>query len=881
MSEHANSPSPDGALARLEEAAPAFPGRGLPARTGVIASAFSARYLDPIPYDPADVARIRSLSGRGVVVYTHRSANWVDLLLMQRHLSRYGLPRAEFVGGFDARLFHPFWTWFRRTHEPGAPADPTARDEWRLHRTLLQKKSALVFLKHPATLINPRPREQAHFARAILQAQRALSLPIFLVPQVVVWINRPGHFQPTLGDAVFGTADSPGALRALGIAWLLYRWAKIRVAEPIDVQEFLLHHQDASDEVLARKLRFLAFWRLSREQQILNGPNLKTHKRMRDETLRDPKLQKAILGVAADEQKPPLEITERCRKQYDEVASKFDVDVMSLVDWALRVVWNRIYDGMEVDPADIAKLREVARKASLVMVPCHRSHVDYLVLGQVLYWNGMMPPLVAAGINLSFWPVGPIFRRAGAYFIRRSFKGDALYPHVVRTYLKHMLREGFTQEFFIEGGRSRTGKTLSPKLGMVSMTVDAFLDGAQKDVAFVPVNIGYEKIVESGSYARELAGAEKERENIKALLGATKVLRHRYGRVYVTFDEPVLLRTFLQERGVQPDGDVDAERLKSAVRALGHRIVYGINRCAVVTPTAVAALALLGHHKRGLAHRTLLIYAQRILDHVTLVTDGNTRISPALKTDMEAALREAMTRLNEEQLIEIGGASGEVFYRPLDNKRIYLDYYKNNIVHFFVPDAIVALSLRSLSLQPGAAVPVPQVKQVAQRLSRLLKLEFQFRQGVRFDALFDEALARSVNRGYLRQVDHGIALVDDPLAIHLSLFVSNLIANFVEGYQLGLQALPKELGRPKPRKELVKDLLDAARASFLAGECSRSEAVNKAIMENVVELAVELGLVTASSEDHNAFIAKTADHDVRLSALVADCRALLRGWTMN
>ena len=589
-------------------------------------------------------------------------------------------------------------------------------------------------------------------------------------------------------------------------------------------------------------------------------------------------LEQSRLGRAISSLFGGTQEIEAVAQRYDEIASKFDIDVMSVADWFLRIVWNRIYDGMEVDPADIAKLREAARHASLILVPSHRSHVDYLVLGQVLYWNAMLPPLVAAGINLAFWPLGPIFRRGGAYFIRRTFKGDPVYPSVVRTYMKHMMKEGFTQEFFIEGGRSRTGKTLPPKMGMVAMLVDAFLDGAQKEVAFVPVHIGYEKIVESRSYARELAGGEKQKESYKSLLSAGQVLRHKYGRVYVTFDDPIMLREFLLERGIDADGsEHDPEKVRTAVRALAHRIVYGINRVSVVTPTSVAACALLGHHRRGLAHATLMNYSRRMLDHLKVVTHGAIRISPVLEADLEGALREAMTRLAEEHIIDVGGAGGEVFYRPADSARILLDYYKNNILHFFAPDAIVATAVRSFRKPVRTAVPYEETKRRAQALSRLLKFEFQFRTGVRFEQLFEEAVERAANRGYVQRTPEGLVLSDDVLAEDASRFVANLLANFVEGYHQALLALPGLMVAPRTRKDVINQLLDRVRAAFLAGECSKSEAVNKAIMENVLEFAVDQGLLVAQGEGSSAPFAAAPNLQERVDAITTDTRKFLVG----
>jgi glycerol-3-phosphate O-acyltransferase len=825
-----------------------FRARGLPTHTGLAVSAFSRRYLDPISYDQADVDRIRDLSRRGVVVYSHRSANWVDLLFLQRALPRHDLPLPQYVAGFDARIFHPLWEWLRREPKPPVAMSPVQMAEWRLELTLRQSHGALVFLRHPATLINPKPKEQGHFARAIIRAQRGMDRPIFLVPQVIIWIHRPDHFAPTLGDVVFGTADSPGALRALGVAWLLYRWARIRVGEPVNVREFLEKHPGVPDDILARKLRFAVNYHLGREQHILNGPPMKTHARLKKETLRDPKLEKAVAAVAQQQGVPVEKAAAHASTLYDEVATKFEVDAVSMLDWVLRNVWNRIYDGMEVDASDINKLRATSRKATLVLVPAHRSYIDFLVLSQILYWNAMMPPLIAAGINLAFWPMGTIFRYSGAFFIRRSFKGDPLYSPVVRTYLKHMLKEGYTHEFFIEGARSRTGKTLPPKFGMLSMIVDAFLEGSQNDVAFIPCSIGYEKIIESGIYARELAGGEKVKESISGLLSAGKVLSHKYGRVHVTFDEPIFLKAVLQERGIDPEVGASPDVVRGLVRSLSHQVVYGINRCTVVTPTAVAALALLGHTRRGLAHTVLLEYAQRILEHVRVVAGPHARVAHVLQADLDGALREAMARMAEEDLVDIVGASGEVFYRPNEDKRVNLDYYKNNILHFFVPDAIVATALHGLGGVDGAEVSLAALQERAKVLSRLLKFEFQFQVGRRFDDLFTEAVDRSVARGYLRRTAGGVQLTPGPLAGRVAGFVANLLSNFVEGYVTALRCFPRELDHPRKRSDLVRTLLDRVRAAFLAGECSKSEAVNKAVMENVVEYAVDQGLVLSVGE---------------------------------
>ena len=186
------------------------------------------------------------------------------------------------------------------------------------------------------------------------------------------------------------------------------------------------------------------------------------------------------------------------------MAANFHGSYFSILEFMFNRIWPRLFQGVEY--AGLERVTETMRQHPVVLVPCHRSHFDYLIISYLFHVNYLSPPHIAAGINLSFWPLGPLFRGAGAFFIRRSFEDNALYKTVFRSYLKFLIREGYTQEFFIEGGRSRTGKILTPKLGMLSALVDAFLDGVRRDLYFVPVSIHYGRVVEEEEYQRELGG---------------------------------------------------------------------------------------------------------------------------------------------------------------------------------------------------------------------------------------------------------------------------------------------------------------------------------------------------------------------------------------
>ena len=286
----------------------------------------------------------------------------------------------------------------------------------------------------------------------------------------------------------------------------------------------------------------------------------------------------------------------------DELAATPDPPTLRGLEIAADTLVDRVYAGVDVDQEGIERVREAAKKGSLVLLPSHKSHVDYMLLSFVLRKNALQIPAIAAGDNLAFFPIGPVFRNAGAFFIRRSFKGDRLYMAVVDAYVRRLIRDGFAIEFFLEGGRSRQGKLLAPKLGILNMVVDAALGVEHRPVSFVPVSIGYERTIEAGSYARELSGAEKKKEDAAALLKLGDVLREKYGRANVQFGQVLDLDELCKQQGIAR-GAMPPPKRRALVTRLAHRVMAEINRVTAVTAGSLVATVLLSHGRRGMAAR--------------------------------------------------------------------------------------------------------------------------------------------------------------------------------------------------------------------------------------------------------------------------------------
>jgi glycerol-3-phosphate O-acyltransferase len=272
------------------------------------------------------------------------------------------------------------------------------------------------------------------------------------------------------------------------------------------------------------------------------------------------------------------------KKYADEIAANYSQVFITFMSIALRRLWNQLYDGVEVEHVD--KMQEVGDGAEIIYVPCHRSHMDYLLLSYVIYRKGFAVPHVAAGINLNMPVIGRFLRKGGAFFMRRSFRGNALYAAVFNKYLGVMMGRGHPLEYFIEGGRSRTGRLLAPRTGMLSMTLRSYLRDPLRPIVFIPVYFGYERIVEGRTYIGELSGQPKKKESILGLLKTLPALRRRFGKVHVNLGEPIRLDALLSRhnadwRSVDPgDEESDLPWIKQAVDDLAHRIITGINAAA-------------------------------------------------------------------------------------------------------------------------------------------------------------------------------------------------------------------------------------------------------------------------------------------------------------
>lgn len=442
------------------------------------------------------------------------------------------------------------------------------------------------------------------------------------------------------------------------------------------------------DAAIAQKLVRLGRMHFLRQRLAAIGPNLLLRQNLFNKLLSSTAVENAVEDEARNKKITIDKAKQHAIVLMKEIAAHFSYEALRLSDRLLKCIWNRLYHGINVTNA--GRVRQLAQDGyEIVYLPCHRSHMDYLLLSYVLYHQGLVPPHIAAGINLNFWPLGPVFRRLGAFFIRRTFKGSKLYTTVFREYLSELFARGYSVEYFVEGGRSRTGRLLEPKTGILSMTIQAMLTGGIKPIVLVPIYIGYEHVIEADTYAKELRGAPKKKEGFFQMLYGLSNLR-RLGKGYVNFGDPLSLITYLNDRvpewheSIDPIAGQRPSWLTPTVNDLAEKIMIRINNAAAANAINLCATALLASHRCALTIKQLLEQLECYLQLMRNVPYANDVTVPT-QTPYELlnhALSMKQFKLEENTISDTIILSRE--------HAMLMTYYRNNIYHLLVLPSLVA-----------------------------------------------------------------------------------------------------------------------------------------------------------------------------------------------
>ena len=544
----------------------------------------------------------------------------------------------------------------------------------------------VVVLRRMRGTIFRRPRKTGsqRLLRLVEAAEKG-DQELLLIPVAIYWGRSPEKERSWVKLLFSEDWDVSGRTNKFFKSILLGRDTLLRFSHALPLRS--IDAKGQSSEIVGRKVSRILRVHFRKRRVATVGPDLSHRRTLVTQVLRAPGVRRAIMAEAGDDFRKQEVARHRAQKYAVEIAADISYPFIRVAQRFLRWLWNRIYDGIELNHID--RLHEVARDKELVYVPCHRSHFDYLLLSYVVYMSGLHLPHIAAGINLNMPVVGRILRRGGAFFLRRTFKGNRLYAAVFDAYLNEIIARGHSIEYFVEGGRSRTGRLLAPKGGMLVMTVNSFIKNRQRPIVFVPVYFGYEKLIEGDSFISEMGGAAKKKESLGGLIRSIKSLRDQFGRVYVNIGEPIELEAVLDrvypqwhehkaENGERPPW------LAGVVDQLGTEIMSGINSAAAVTPISLLAYTLLATPKQKIGINELRRQIDLSIGIIKRFKYSDSVTMPDWSADEIITHGEELNAISRTR-----HPMGEVVHMT-ERTAVLMTYFRNNILHLLAVPASVA-----------------------------------------------------------------------------------------------------------------------------------------------------------------------------------------------
>jgi len=808
-------------------------------------------YLSRVSIADENVHALKELAGRGAVVYAIKQRSKLNSLILAEITARNGLSMPVYSHGVNMSFWQPvskmmkfLWSSFLRRFKQNALSRQGKLDF--LAAKVAARKSVIIHLGE-SEFIQSRAAEDA--IASLMKLQAGLSFPVYVVPVLVAYGRRREKEDESLFNILFGQTEHTGALRRL-ITFMRYsKQAFIIPAKPVHLAEYLSANSHLTHNELVMDLRGELIDRIEEEKTSVVGPELKSREAVIGMVMHDPKLNRFLDDYAQKSKKDRTGLARDARRYLHEIASDYRETFVELWDKVLTWLWNTVYDGVSIDSEGLANVRNLSKKMPFVIISCHRSHIDYLLLSYVFYKHNIQMPFIAAGNNLSFFPMGYIFRRSGAFFLRRSFRGNEVYGEVFSKYMATLLKEGLPLEFFIEGGRSRTGKMVMPKYGLLSMIIQAYQDKYCENLAAVPVYIGYDRVIEEKTYLKELSGAPKVQENTVEIIKTTKILRKRYGRVYVNIGTPIVLKDYLAAQEKSMD-EMTVEERQSLYRKIGYEVVLEINKVSVVTPFALVASGLLSHDRRGISHEELQGILNEFYEYLSTrqvkfadtFAHRDRAITDALNIFNETGIISKVEAEEEEEEMQ------EVVYSLTDARRLNLEYYKNNILHFFIPLCFMATSMVK---NPEDSMSLAKIMGDYRFLKGLLWNEFIFDENREDAEDVTEALTYLHSRAMIltsRRDGEAWVEIKSRGGIKLKPF-AGLIHNYLESYWIVIRSLVYLKKKPLPQKEWLAKIRSLGDRMFRKGEVLRAEALSQANYQNAILFLESAEMIVSQSRE--------------------------------
>jgi glycerol-3-phosphate O-acyltransferase len=602
--------------------------------------------------------------------------------------------------------------------------------------------------------------------------------------------------------------------------------ARVVLAEPASVA--VLRERWGGTGSFARFVSLQARLALERAERPLRGYRYKVPRHVVEAIQDSPQFRREVAALAGRLEMAETEVTELADAALEGLVASMSPLAVDVLSGALRPLHARAWE-VQADTAGLERLRELNRQHALVFLPSHRSYADSLLLADVLAAGDFPRNHVMGGDNLRFWPIGPLAKRAGVVFIRRSFGGDEIYKLALREYLGYLLSKRFNLEWYMEGGRSRTGKLRPPRFGLLTYLAEAIDLGYAPDAYLVPVSITYDQLREASAMAAEQGGGAKKAEGLSWLASYARGQLNRIGTVTVRFAEPLSLREAMSARPESPaaaatDGPEDGrDAWRLRLQKVAFEVAVRINRATPATATALVTLALLGVRDRALTLRQVRQVLEPLLEY--LAARELPHSGEALRT--ADGVRQVLGALAQQHVVTIYDGGEEPVYAIEQGQHLVAAFYRNSAIHHFIDRAVAELVLLS--------APTDRWDE-AMRLRDQLKFEFFFPDKDSYRGRLSAEL--DLLDPHWQTADGRVVLDRSPLLMAHRVLRSFLDAQLVVAERLGARAP----GAPVEEKEFLDECSGVGRQMLLQGRLHGPESLSRELFSTALKLAANLDL---------------------------------------
>lgn len=800
-------------------------------------------YHHRIKFDAVQQAKIEALDKDAIYIYVTKYHSRFAFLFAYFRFKKLGLPYPRLGFDFNMTLWQPVSAAFNyivatlvSLFTSFKLRNPYANGF--IKRQLIKGNSAIMPLIHEKSFKRRFIKQKTDPLQYLIEVGRETGRKIYLIPLLPILNKMPNRRQRDFWHPIMAK-DKPA-----NIIWrflpIISGKAFFEVSTPVLLNDYLAEAENTAkplDEV-ANSLRSQLIDIVNVHRQGITGPTAKNRQEIKQQILTSEHFMEFMKNYAEQKNTNIAAVHKSAEGYLDEIAADFSPNFAKFAYYILHTIFKIMFDGIVVNQDGLAAAKEASRKGPVVFIPCHRSHIDYLVLSYIYYKNDLSVPLIAAGKNLSFWPMGSIFRRCGAFFIRRSFHGAVLYANVFSEYIATILQEGYNVEQFIEGGRSRTGKLLTPKLGMLTILLNTLKEKRCKDLTLIPIFIGYDRVVEEKSYLKEVKGGEKNPEKFGTLLKASTFLTKRHGTIYIQMAKPVSVNSLADDHSLDIS-EMQGREYNDFAAFVGNKVISEINHVTITTPFAITASAILNYRRPTIPYVEIQSLVQTYLRYLKLT---KAPVAESLLIAPDQGVLSAINAYTKRKFIapiiedkKNPPALAETVYNVKHNHRPDLDYYRNNCITAFIPLAFTSLSIMGLARKHFMA---EDLNETYYALKNLFRQEFVHDVDANSAERLRQALQFLAQEELLTECEDGGYDLTDEAFPKLRSFAS-FILPVLETYFVALSFFSTNEKAGAKAKDAARKIGTLGDKMLSDHRIETREALSKITIQNAVEVFME------------------------------------------